>query len=223
MATGVPAGINFNTTTRGFSGTPSAAGSGTITVTATNSAGSATWTVAYITSAAQVAPAFADDTGDAQDWVQNTAITPVTVPAATGNPTPTYAVVGSLPTGIAFDASTRSLSGTPTGTGSGTIRIRATNSQGSDDWTVTYSTTAALVAPAFADDTGDAQSWTVGTAITPVMVPDLFGQSTPDILCCGCPAGRHSVQHRDGGYLWNTDRRRDGNHSHPGHQLGRLG
>ena len=43
------------------------------------------------------APAFVDDTGDAQDWTVGTAIAPVTVPSAGGSPTPTYAVVGALP------------------------------------------------------------------------------------------------------------------------------
>ena len=35
---------------------------------------------------ATAAPAFADDTGDAQTWTQNTAIASITVPAATGGP-----------------------------------------------------------------------------------------------------------------------------------------
>ena len=65
------------------------------------------------------------------------------MPAASGNPAPTYAVQGSLPTGLAFATGTRVLSGTPTTAGSGTITIRASNSQGNDDWTVDYTTTAA--------------------------------------------------------------------------------
>ena len=90
-------------------------------------------------------PSFADDTGNAQSWTQNTAIAPIAVPEASGNPTPTYAAIGSLPSGIGFNTSTRIISGTPTGTGSGTIRIRATNSEGSDDWTVGYTTTEAEI------------------------------------------------------------------------------
>ena len=43
----LPGGLSFDTTTRVLSGTPTAAGSGTITVTATNSEGTADWTVAY--------------------------------------------------------------------------------------------------------------------------------------------------------------------------------
>ena len=82
------------------------------------------------------APSFADDTGDAQAWIVNDTLVNLTVPAASGEPTPTYAVVGSLPAGISFDALV--LSGTPTALGSGTITIRATNSEGTADWTVDY-------------------------------------------------------------------------------------
>ena len=96
-------------------------------------------------------PAFSDDTGDAQSWTQNQAITPLTVPAATGNPAPTYAAVGSLPSGINFNSSTRVISGTPTAISNGTITIRATNSEGSADWTIAYVTTAP--APVITTDT----------------------------------------------------------------------
>ena len=238
----LPAGIVFDTATRAISGTPTATGSGTITIRASNSEGDADWTITYATTApasapsrpdavtltvdsdtqitavgvapnnggdtitsydwrhritsplgawvnrsnvtnlTQVftgleaartyrfqfratnsvgdsqyspnanattdatpttltAPAFADDTGDAQTWTTGVAIASINVPAATGNPTPTYAVQGSLPSGIAFSAATRTISGTPTAAGSGTITIRATNSEGMADWTVTFVTT----------------------------------------------------------------------------------
>ena len=87
-------------------GTPTAIGSGTITIRATNSEGMADWTVDYTTAAAPAAPSFTDDTGDAQSWTQNQPITSVTVPAADGTPTPTYAAVGVLPAGIAFNPAT---------------------------------------------------------------------------------------------------------------------
>ena len=238
-----------------------------------------------------VAPSFADDTGDAQTWMQNTAITDITVPEADGEPAPTYAVEGSLPAGIAFDTGTRVISGTPTATGFGTITIRATNSAGDADWTVDYTISApasapsrpaaptltvdsdtqitavgvapndggdtiinydwrhritsplgawvnrsnvsnltqvftgleaartyrfqfratnsvgdsqyspnanattdatptTLTAPAFADDTGDAQTWTVGTAIASITVPTATGNPTPTYAAVGAlPAG----------------------------------
>ena len=93
------------------------------------------------THAVDSAAFFIDDTGDEQAWTQNQAITAFTVPLATGVPSPTYAVVGGLPAGIVFNPSSRQISGTPSVVGSGTIRIRATNSEGSDDWTVAYATT----------------------------------------------------------------------------------
>ena len=113
-------------------------------VTATNNGVSDTDDVTVTVEAPQAlsAPNFADDTGDAAAWTRGTAIAAITVPAATGNPAPTYAVVGALPAGIAFDPATREITGTPTGTGNGTIRIRATNSQGNDDWTFPYATVA---------------------------------------------------------------------------------
>ena len=89
------------------------------------------------------APSFADDTGVTQSWTINIAFTDVPVPVASGTPTPTYAVVGSLPAGVSFSTSPRVISGTSTATGSGTITIRATNSEGSDDWTVAYTTAVA--------------------------------------------------------------------------------
>ena len=118
-------------------------GTGTIRIRATNSAGTDDWTATYSTAAALTAPAFADDTGDAQTWTRNTAITPITVPEATGDPVPTYAAV-DLPSGITFDAGTRVISGTPTTAGFGTVTITATNSAGTDDWTVAYTIEVAL-------------------------------------------------------------------------------
>ena len=123
-----------------------------------------------------VAPSFADDTGDAQTWEMGTAITVITVPEADGTPEPTYAVEGVLPAGIAFDTATRVISGTPTATGSGTITIRATNSEGNADWTITYATTA----PASAPSRPDAPTLTVDsdTEITAVGVAPNNGGDT---------------------------------------------
>ena len=98
-----------------------------------------------------VAPSFTDDTGDDSAWIVGIAITDISVPEAIGTPTPTYAVVGNLPNGINFNTSTRVLSGTPTVAGSGTITIRSTNSEGSDDWTVDYTTVTAAALLSLSD------------------------------------------------------------------------
>ena len=122
------------------------------------------------------APAFSDATGDAQTWSVGNTISDVVVPVASGTPTPGYAVRGSLPAGLSFNASTRTISGTPTSIGSGTITIRATNSEGSADWTLAYTITKLL---SFPDDPTTIQDWSVGTAISDIVVPVATGSITP--------------------------------------------
>ena len=89
-----------------------------------------------------VAPSFDDATGDAISGETGTAIADIVVPEANGNPAPTYSASG-LPNGLTFDTSTRTIAGTPTAAGRGTITVRASNSQGNADWTVAYAFTAA--------------------------------------------------------------------------------
>ena len=91
------------------------------------------------------APVFADSTGDAQSWTIGAPIVNIVVPEARGNPTPTYSTVGTLPSGLQFDPTSRRLSGTPNAVGSGTITIRATNSQGTADWTIGYTVNAEIL------------------------------------------------------------------------------
>ena len=64
-------------------------------------------------------PVFAGDAADLSATV-GTAITPVVLPAATGDGTLTYSV-SALPAGLVFNAATRTLSGTPTVAGEQTI------------------------------------------------------------------------------------------------------
>ena len=147
-SSGVPAGITIILPTSiqigAITGAPTSAASGTITITATNSEGSATWTIAYNTALDVEAPDFASITGEAKTWISETAIVNVVVPRASGTPTPVYSVVGSFPAGLTFNPSNRTISGTPTSPGSGTITIRATNSEGSVDWTFDYKVVGAL-------------------------------------------------------------------------------
>ena len=116
------------------------------------------------------APAFAVDMGNAQSWTRNSAITDILVPEATGLPLPTYTASG-LPAGVTFNTSSRVLSGAPTALGSGTITITASNSEGSDTWTVDYNTVTEFFAPLWADDMGTPQTWNRDTAITLITVP----------------------------------------------------
>ena len=89
-----------------------------------------------------VAPSFPSRAGAAVRWVAGEAIENILVPAASGRPAPTYAVVGALPDGIQFDAETRILSGAPTSAGSGTITIQAGNLAGAVEWSVEFEAAA---------------------------------------------------------------------------------
>ena len=97
--------------------------------------------------APSVAPSWTDTVGAARNWTQNSAITAFTVPAVVaGSPVPTYSASG-LPSGVIFTASTRRISGTPSSTGSASITITATNSAGSDTYTIPYTVAAAPTRP----------------------------------------------------------------------------
>ena len=185
-SSGVPAGITVALPTAtadgSITGTPTSGVSGTITITATNASGSDAWTVAYNIMLDVSAPAFSDATGNAQTWSTGNTISDVVVPTASGTPTPAYAVQGSLPAGLSFNASTRTISGTPTSVGSGTITVRATNSEGSADWTAAYTITKLL---SFPDDPAAIQDWSVGTAISDIVIPVAVGSITPTYAVVG--------------------------------------
>ena len=138
----LPTGVSFDPDTRALSFDENLieVGTGTITIRAANDDGMDDWNVDYEFTLARAAPEFTDDTGDAISGVIGLAIANIVVPSAGGIPAATYAAVGDLPSGVTFDPGTRTLSFDETAitAGSGTIRIRATNSEGSDDWTVEY-------------------------------------------------------------------------------------
>ena len=170
----LPTGFSFNPATRELTVFPMQIGTGTITIRATNIAGSADWTVAY--SLAPSPPVFSVDTGDAIDGVFGQVLTPIQVPIASGVPAPTYSVVGSLPPGLSFSPTTRVISGTPTEGGQGTIIIRATNLAGTDDWTADYTIRRA---PFFAVPIGTDFIASAQEAITPIQVPIAAGFPVP--------------------------------------------
>lgn len=84
------------------------------------------------------APSFDNAVGNDEVWMMGIAIDDVVVPLANGHPSPIYTVVGALPPGLTFSPATRTISGTLTGIGSGTITIRASNSEGSANWSFGY-------------------------------------------------------------------------------------
>ena len=140
--TGLPTGLSFDAATRTISGTPSAATSGAVTIVyaATDEDGTTdtlTFTITIDEAGSAVLEelddsddsddsslAFADDAAvDNQTYTVGAAITDLVLPEAVGGTGElTYGVTG-LPTGLSFDAATRTISGTPTAKTDGAVPI----------------------------------------------------------------------------------------------------
>ena len=125
-----------------------------------------------------------------QAWVVGTAFTSLTLPEATGGSgTITYSLSPTLPTGATFVASTRVLSGNPTGRfSSATFTYTATD--GNSD-TVELTFTIVVTAPAFSFASNIAnQAWTVGTAVSVTLPTATGGVGTLAYsLSSGLPSG----------------------------------
>ncbi len=136
VAPALPAGLSLDAKTGIISGTATATSAkADYVVTATNSGGSTTATVSITVNPA--APANLTYSQNPATYPLNAAITPNT-PASTGGAVASYAVAPALPAGLALDAATGIISGTPTvQTAQATYVVTATN--------VTNSTTANLV------------------------------------------------------------------------------
>jgi PKD repeat protein len=132
-ATGLPPGLTLNTLTGAITGTPTAVGTYTVTIGATNSTGTGTATVVFAISAAAVAPIITIPTNPT-----GTVGTPiVTYPiTATGLPT-SYTATG-LPPGLSLNPLTGEINGTPTTPGTYTVTITATNGSGTSTVTITW-------------------------------------------------------------------------------------
>ena len=171
--TGVPSlppGLTFTASTRILSGTPSTATSTTtLTYEVTDTNGASTTATFTVIVNAELAL----DTPDDQNYTQGTAITGLTLLAASGGTAPlTYTLIGpgdsALPGGLNFNANTRTLSGTPSTAGTTILTYEVTDDNGASksvDFTVIVNADLALTAPAN-------QNYTQDTAISNLQLPE---------------------------------------------------
>ncbi|WP_420910848.1 putative Ig domain-containing protein [Rhodococcus sp. OK519] len=162
-----------------LSGTPTAAGAHTVTLSAANGVGSpASLQVSISIVPAPVAPAFADVSPVLLTGTVGTSLSRSFT--TTGFPAPAVTVTsGVLPDGLAVSAA-GVLSGTPTAAGAHTVTLSAANGVGSPaSLQVSISIVPAPVAPAFADTAPVSLVGTVGTAVDRTFFTT--GNPVPDV------------------------------------------
>jgi hypothetical protein len=172
-ATGLPAGLSINASTGLISGTPTTAGSSSVTVTAkdtTGASGSAsfTWTINSTTGNTVTVTNPGNQTGT----VGTAASLQISATDSASGQTLTYSATG-LPAGLSINASTGLISGTPTTAGSNSVTVTAkdtTGASGSASFTWTISAASGgctaqqlLGNPGFA--TGSISPWTATSGV----------------------------------------------------------
>ena len=210
MAADLPDNLSFNATNRTLSGTPTAIGATTLTYTVTD-ANSASSTVTFVVT---VAAGLALSAPSDQSYTMGTAIS-LTLSEATGGAAPlTYTLTGpmaaDLPDNLSFNATNRTLSGTPTAIGATTLTYTVTDANSASStvtFVVTINSAAAVTPPTDAFVTTWATTGTNATITIPTFngdtynynvdcnsdgIDELTGQTT-DATCTYATAGTHTV------------------------------
>ena len=145
-ATGLPSGLTVNSGTGLISGTPAAAGTSTVTLSAINATGTGRATLTLTIGAA--APAITS--ASSANGTVGTAFSYQIV--ATNSPT-SYGATG-LPSGLTVNSGTGLISGTPTAAGTSTVTLSATNATGTGGATLTLTIQHSPAGPILATGQG---------------------------------------------------------------------
>ena len=133
-ASGLPAGLSLNSASGAITGTPTVAGTFTVTLGATNGSGTGTSSLHLTILAAPVINSSASASGT------RNAVFTYTITASN---TPTSYSASGLPAGLSVNTSTGIISGTPTLTGTSTVTLAATNAAGTGNLTLTLTVSGA--------------------------------------------------------------------------------
>ena len=174
-----PAGLTFDPATRTLSGAPTVPMAVTeYALTATDQDGDSVSLTFTIEVRESMALGFGGALIPDQFYLQNEAIEPLTLPAASGGDgVPTYALTPAAPAGLAFDPATRTLSGAPTELMAATAYTWTATDQDGDSASLTF--TIAVVredlVPSFGGATVPDQSYLQNEAIEPLTLPMATG------------------------------------------------
>ncbi len=172
-ATGLPAGLSINSSTGLISGTPTTAGSYSVTVTATDTTGASgsasfTWTINSATGNTVTVTNPGSQTGT----VGTAASLQIKATDSASGQTLTYSATG-LPAGLSISSTSGLISGTPTTVGTYSVTVTAkdtTGASGSASFTWTISAAASgctaqqlLGNPGF--ETGSISPWTATSGV----------------------------------------------------------
>jgi hypothetical protein len=161
----LPAGLTLNASTGAISGTPTASGTASFTITVTDSetptAKTATANLSLV-----VNPALSVTTTTLPPGVIGTVYPGATLAAAGGITPYTWSVTtGSLPAGLSLNSSTGAISGTPTGTFTGTVSftVTATDNESPTKQTASANLSIVISAPPLKVTTTSLAGGSVGT------------------------------------------------------------
>ena len=146
-ATGLPPGLLFTKSTRTIAGTPTGTGTSTVRYTVTDSDGDSAYVEFTITVNPDLTPSAPSVPGYTAK--QSTPFSQQLPAGSGGDGTLSYEASG-LPEGLSFITTTRTIAGTPTGTGPSTVRYTVTDSDGDSahvDFTITVNQDLSPSAP----------------------------------------------------------------------------
>ncbi|MBR1672724.1 MAG: putative Ig domain-containing protein, partial [Fretibacterium sp.] len=167
--TGLPAGLSFNASSKRISGTPTKAGTFTVTLRATNAGATASKSLKLVVNAVKPVVSTSSLAAATMGKSYSAAV------SITGTPTPTVTVSG-LPAGLKYTSGR--ISGTPTKSGTFTVTVQATNAGGTVTKSLRLTVSAAKVRVAGLDgDDGENEG---SEPLT--LIPDA-NQDRADLRC----------------------------------------
>ena len=172
-ATPLPAGLSFDDLSRTIAGTPTGSGPTTVRYTVTDSDGDSAYvdfTITVVADLTPTAPSVLNFTAK-----QNSHFSEQLPLGSGGDGTLSYGAT-PLPAGLSFDDLSRTIAGTPTGSGPTTVRYTVTDSDGDSDYFDFTITVVADLTPTFDPIAG--YTARVGSPFSKVL-PAATGGDTP--------------------------------------------